>query len=169
MPLVALLFLVVPLVELYVIVQAAQAFGVLETIVALVAMSVLGAWLVKRQGVAVWQRFNEAVAHGQVPHREIIDGALVMLAGALLLTPGFASDLLGLLLLLPPTRALVRNGIVSRFAAVRVIDAASTRFPFRGRQRPTDTSEVWDATSWESGSWEGDGTGRDGPTGELDR
>lgn len=169
MPLVALLFLVVPLVELYVIVQAAQAFGVLETIVALIAMSVLGAWLVKRQGMAVWQRFNEAVAHGQIPHKEIIDGALILFAGALLLTPGFASDLLGLVLLLPPTRAVVRSGIVSRFAAVRVIDAASTRFPFRGRQRPADTSEVWDAQSWETESWETGGDGPDAPGGELDR
>jgi UPF0716 protein FxsA len=159
---VALLFLVVPLVELYVIVQAAQAFGIGETIVVLVLMSVVGAWLVKQQGVSVWRRFNDTMRQGRVPHREIVDGALILFAGALLLTPGFLSDILGLFLLFPPTRALVRTVVIGRFAAVSVIDVATTRVTGRSRERRRDDG-VWDADSWESGPT--DGTDR----GELDR
>lgn len=165
MPLVVLLFLVVPLVELYVIVQVAQSIGVGQTLLALVAMSVLGAWLVKQQGIAVWRRFNDTLRRGQVPHREIVDGALVLFAGALLLTPGFVSDVLGLVLLFPPTRALVRTAVVGRVAAVSVIDLTATRVNER-RGRSTG-SDVWDAESWESDG--ADPGAHPGSSGELGR
>jgi len=108
-----LLFIVVPIVELYVIIQVGGAIGVLPTIALLIADSVLGAMLMRAQGRAAWQRFNRVLAEGRMPHREVVDGALVILGGALLLTPGFVTDIFGIVLLLPPTRALVR-GVVAR-------------------------------------------------------
>jgi UPF0716 protein FxsA len=114
LPFLLLLFIVVPIVELYVILQVGQAIGVLPTVALLVADSILGSVLMRSQGRTTWRRFNVALAEGRVPHREVLDGALVIFGGALLLTPGFATDILGLLLLLPPTRALVRGVLVRR-------------------------------------------------------
>jgi UPF0716 protein FxsA len=111
MPLLALIavFIVVPLVELYVILKVGDAIGVVWTILLLAADSVLGSLLLRSQGRAVWRRFNEALGAGRVPHREVVDGVLVIFGGALLITPGFVTDILGLILLVPPTRALVRR------------------------------------------------------------
>jgi UPF0716 protein FxsA len=114
LPLLLLLFIVVPIVELYVILQVGQAIGVLPTVALLVADSILGSVLMRSQGRTTWRRFNVALAEGRVPHREVLDGALVIFGGALLLTPGFTTDIVGLLLLLPPTRALVRGVLVRR-------------------------------------------------------
>ena len=105
--LLVLIFIVVPLVELGIIIQVGQVVGVGWTIAALVAASVIGAWLVRREGTRAWSRFRGALSSGRVPTDEVLDGALVLFGGALLLTPGFATDLTGLLLMLPPTRALV--------------------------------------------------------------
>ena len=91
----------------------------------LIADSILGAALMRSQGRAAWLRFNAALAEGRVPGREVMDGALVIFGGALLLTPGFLSDILGLILLLPPTRAIVRTMLLRRFAGRIVAGAAS--------------------------------------------
>jgi UPF0716 protein FxsA len=109
MPLLVLLFIVVPLVELFVIIEVGKAIGVWPTIALLFLDSILGAVLLRSQGRAVWRRFNEALAAGRVPHREVFDGAMVIFGGALLLTPGFVTDIVGLLLLIPPSRALIRR------------------------------------------------------------
>src|SRR6185503_6687862 len=145
-----LLFVVVPIAELFVIIQVGEAIGVLPTIALLIADSILGSVLMKAQGRTAWRRFNAAVAEGRIPHREVLDGALVIFGGALLLTPGFISDILGILLLLPPTRALVRalvarrllpRLVVSRFgdpsAAMRGGPAAGAR-PRPARSRAAD-------------------------------
>jgi UPF0716 protein FxsA len=124
------IFIVVPIAELYVLIQIGQEIGILATIGLLILDSVLGAMLMRSQGRAAWMRFNRALAEGRVPAREVIDGALVVFGGALLLTPGFLSDFLGLILLLPPTRALVRRALVTRFAG-RV--AASAKAGAQGR------------------------------------
>ena len=107
-----LLFVVVPIIELFVIIQVGEAIGVLPTIALLVADSILGAMLMRSQGRIAWGRFNAALAEGRIPHREVLDGVLIIMGGAFLLTPGFISDILGLLLLLPPTRAVVRRALV---------------------------------------------------------
>jgi UPF0716 protein FxsA len=109
-----LLFIVVPIAELAVIIQVGQAIGVWWTIALLVADSILGSVLMRSQGRSAWRRFNAAVQEGRVPAREVLDGALVIFGGVLLLTPGFLTDLLGLVLLIPPTRALVRRVLVRR-------------------------------------------------------
>ena len=113
-----LLFLVVPLAELYVIIQVGQAFGALNTIGLLILISATGAWLVKREGMGVWRRFQRQVESGAVPGKEIADGVMILFAGALLMSPGFLTDLLGIALLLPPVRAAVR-AVVLRQAAQR--------------------------------------------------
>jgi UPF0716 protein FxsA len=115
-PLLALIaiFVVVPLAELYVIFTVGDAIGIVPTLAILVADSLLGSWLLKSQGRAVWQRFNETLRAGRVPHREIVDGVLVIFGGAFLITPGFITDVIGVLLLLPPTRALFRRSLQRR-------------------------------------------------------
>jgi UPF0716 protein FxsA len=110
-PLLLLLFIVVPIAELYVIIQVGSAIGVLPTLAILLADAVLGAWLLRAQGRAVWRRFNAAIAEGRFPGREAADGVMVAVGGTLLLTPGFITDIFGLLLLVPPTRALIRRGL----------------------------------------------------------
>jgi UPF0716 protein FxsA len=110
-----LLFIVVPIVEIYVIIQVGQAIGALWTIALLVADSILGSMLMRSQGRAAWRRFNDTVAAARVPAREAVDGVLVIFGGALLLTPGFVTDVFGLAFLLPPTRAVIRRVLVRRF------------------------------------------------------
>lgn len=115
-----LVFLVVPLVELYVLIQVGSAIGALNTIALLIVMGVAGGWLMKREGLGVVRRVQSQLRAGRVPAAEVVDGFLILLGGALMLTPGFLSDILGLSLLVPPVRALVRAGLGRRLR-VRVI------------------------------------------------
>jgi len=110
------LLVVVPLAELYVLIQVGQVIGALPTVALLVVVSLLGAALLRREGPRTWRAFRDATQRGRVPAREVADGGLVMLAGALLLTPGFVSDLVGLALLLPPVRALLRARLTAYVA-----------------------------------------------------
>jgi UPF0716 protein FxsA len=128
MPLLALvaLFIVVPLAELYVILKVGDAIGAVPTIALLAADSVLGSMLLRAQGRSVWRRFNETMAGGRVPHRELIDGVLVIFGGAFLITPGFLTDIVGLILLIPPSRALVRR-LVARRLGRRIVGARDGR------------------------------------------
>src|SRR6185503_6575243 len=112
----ALLFIAIPIAELAVIIQVGQAIGVWWTIGILVADSLIGSWLMRHQGRSAWRRFNEAVYGGRMPTREVLDGALVIFGGALLLPPGFITDILGLVQLIPPSRALVRANRTHRVA-----------------------------------------------------
>lgn len=113
MGLIALLFLVVPFVELYVLLQVGESIGIANTIVLLIVVSALGAWLVKREGLATWRRAQLAIDAGRVPATELVDGVLILFAGALLLTPGFVTDVVGTLLLLPPVRVALRRAAVA--------------------------------------------------------
>src|SRR5215203_4092854 len=130
--LLVVLFIVVPIAELAILIQIGQLIGVWWTIALLVADAVLGSLLARSQGRTVWRRFNEALRSGRPPAREVMDGALVLFGGALLLTPGFLSDILGLVLLLPPTRAVIRTILVRRFAGRMV---ASMTAPGPGARR----------------------------------
>ncbi|HEV2768738.1 MAG TPA: FxsA family protein [Solirubrobacteraceae bacterium] len=128
------LFVVVPLVELYVLIQVGQIIGALPTIALLVADSILGGVLLRSQGRTAWQRLATTLQSGRPPAREVADGALIIFGGALLLTPGFLTDVLGFLLLLPPTRALVRRVLTRRLATHLMVGAlGATRGP-RGRR-----------------------------------
>jgi UPF0716 protein FxsA len=110
-----LVFIVLPIAEIYVIIKVGEAIGILPTIALLILDAFLGAALLRHQGRAAWRRFNEALAAGRIPAREVFDGAMVILGGAFLLTPGFITDVIGVLLLLPPSRAMLR-GTLSKVA-----------------------------------------------------
>jgi UPF0716 protein FxsA len=133
--LLVLLFIVVPIAELALLIQVGQLIGVWWTIALLLADAVLGSMLLRSQSRAAWRRFNEALGAGRVPHREVIDGVLVIFGGVLLLTPGFITDIFGLLFLFPPTRVLLR-GLLVRRGALRVVGAMpGTASPPNGRPR----------------------------------
>ena len=103
-----LVFIAVPIAEIYVIIKVGEAIGFVPTIALLIADAILGSMLWRQQGRAAWIRFNRALAENRLPHKEVFDGVLIIFGGALLITPGFLTDILGLILLIPPSRALVR-------------------------------------------------------------
>src|SRR4051812_7951866 len=131
MPLLGLLvvFIALLLAELYLILKVGDLIGVPLTIALLAVDSVIGSLLLRSQGRAAWRRLNEALAAGRMPHREVQDGVLVVFGGAFLITPGFITDVVGVVLLLPPTRALVCAWLARRLArrvSVGVVDGTAT-------------------------------------------
>ena len=112
---IALVFVVLPVLEITVAIQVAHHIGGLDTIGLLILFSIAGAWLARREGFTVLRRMREQVASGTVPTNELIDAALVFAGGVLLFVPGFVTDALGLLLLFPPTRIAARTALKRRF------------------------------------------------------
>ena len=166
-PVLVLAFILVPIAELAVIITAGRSIGFLPTFVLLVTFSLLGAWLARREGLSAWRRLQLALAEGRMPTAEVADGAMILLAGALLLTPGFLTDVVGVLLLLPPVRAAVRR-VAPRVAAwrlrrmggptstrrtrvrvrrVEVVDGVAYR-PGSGRPGPPDAGPAGTDASW---------------------
>ncbi|MGI8940594.1 MAG: FxsA family protein [Actinomycetota bacterium] len=145
-------FIVIPLAELYVIIQVGEQIGLPLTIVALIAVSVIGTVLVKREGTATYFRAREVLAKGGIPNKELTDGFLILLGGALLLTPGFLTDITGLILIFPPTRAPLK-----RFFRTIVFGKLAKRYPMvaggmysakvvkekRGTPRRAEDARVW--------------------------
>jgi UPF0716 protein FxsA len=125
------LFIVLPLAELWLIVQVAGQIGALQTLLAMIVITVAGGWLVKREGVGVWARLRSALERGQLPPTEMIDGFLLLLAGLLLLVPGFITDIAAALLVVPPSRAVVRRMVMGwirrRTAAGRLVVLSNGR------------------------------------------
>jgi UPF0716 protein FxsA len=124
-------FVGVPLLEIYVLIQVGQVIGPWWTILLLVVASVLGAWLIRREGGRAWRGLTEALQTGRMPARELADGALILVGGTLMLAPGFVTDAVGVLLILPVTRPVARRlltGVVAR----RLTGSASAR---HGRSR----------------------------------
>jgi UPF0716 protein FxsA len=142
MPLLLLLiFIVVPIAELAVLIQVGQLIGVWWTVGLLLADAIIGSWLLRSQTRTAWRRFNEALAAGRVPHREVVDGVLVIFGGVLLVTPGFITDIFGLLFLFPPTRILLRGLLVRRGALRLMGSMPGTASPPNGRFRHPDDVE----------------------------
>jgi UPF0716 protein FxsA len=133
----ALLFLLVPFAELYVIYKIGDAIGYWWVFLLLAADSVLGALLLRSQGRAVWRRFNAIMAEGRVPPREVVDGVLVIFGGAFLITPGFLTDVIGVALLLPPTRAVIRRMLIRRLGRRPRVRSART-YDVEGSAREYD-------------------------------
>jgi UPF0716 protein FxsA len=107
-----LALLLVPIAEIYVIVQVGQAIGAGPTILLLIADSVLGAWLVRHEGRRAWENLMRSLHAGRMPTRELADGGLLLVGGTLLLAPGFLTDILGYFLVLPFTRPIARRLLV---------------------------------------------------------
>ena len=142
------LLVVLFIAELWVLIQVAVHIGVLETVALLVLMPVLGIWLVKRAGLAVFRRVQTTLDAGGIPHREVIDGFLLLIAGLLLIIPGFITDAMGLLLLVPPVRIGVRTMLLRSFKrrtsfAFRIVDGMGRRIDVRD-VRSRDISDVDD-------------------------
>ena len=128
--LIGLALLVVPIVEIFVIIQVGQVIGGWPTVALLIAESALGAWLVKREGRRAWNALQTSLQTGKLPGRELTDGALVLIGGTLLLTPGFVTDIFGFCFVLPFTRPLARR-LVTRFVSRRATTLAPPAFtPF---------------------------------------
>lgn len=147
--LLAALFLGVPLLEIWTLIQVGQVIGPWWTILLLVLASVVGAWLVRREGARAFRSFSEALRAGRVPAREIADGILVLTGGVLMLTPGFLTDVVGILLIVPLTRPLAR-GLLTRAVAARLTVSAyprpggDVRRPRPGPSGPVVEGEVVD-------------------------
>lgn len=104
-----ILFTVVPVIELYLLIQTGRLIGALPTVALVLLISLAGAWLIRHQGFAILRRIQADLAQGRPPAAEFLDGALVLVGGLLLLTPGFFTDFLGLFFLIPPTRAVIKQ------------------------------------------------------------
>ena len=129
-----LLFLAVPILDLALLVSVGDRIGLAPTVAIVVLTAVVGSWLARREGVAAWRRVQSKMATGGIPGPELIDGLLILVSGTLLLTPGFLTDVVGLLGLFPPSRALARRALRSRFE--RSVTAGTARVvhlgPFGG-------------------------------------
>ena len=150
--LLAAAFVLVPLVEIWFLIQVGQVIGGWQTVVLLLVMSALGAWLVRREGRRTWTALQTALQTGRMPARELADAALVLVGGTLLLTPGFLTDLVGALVILPLTRPLARR-LLGWFLARRV--ARGMGGAVRGRSAYGPSLDPFDLTG---------GAGRRRPT-----
>jgi UPF0716 protein FxsA len=142
---VLLVLLVLPFVELGVFIMAVGWVGILPALAAIIVLGVAGSLLIKHQGLGVWRRADARLQAGEVPSAEVVNGLLVLIAGALLILPGFVSDVLAFALLLPPVRAAVRALLFKRFEQ-RVSDtfAGPMGLAFGGRRDPmrVDTGQA---------------------------
>ncbi|GCD89023.1 FxsA family protein [Nocardioides sp. LS1] len=144
-----IVFVVVPLVEIYVLIQVGQVIGAWWTVVLLVLDSLLGSWLIKREGGRAWQALRSALQTGRMPAAELADGALILIGGTLMLSPGFVTDALGIVLILPFTRPVARRlltTIVTRrlLAAGPIVGPGNARRPGPGSGGSVVRGEVVD-------------------------
>jgi UPF0716 protein FxsA len=142
-----LAFVVVPIVEIYVIIQVGQVIGPWWTIALLVADSIVGTWLIRREGGRAWQALRAALESGRMPAKELADGALILVGGTLMLAPGFVTDAFAVLLILPFTRPVFRRlltGAVTRRLVVLGTDPRQARRPGPGPQGTVIPGEVVD-------------------------
>ena len=139
-------FIVVPIVEIFLITQVAGQLGWLETIVLVIGVSLVGAWLVKREGLNVIRRIRTALQGARMPTNELADGGMIFFASALMLTPGFLTDALGLALLTPPIRAILRPPLIAFFR--RRVDVRTSGFASGsyGRPGPGTGRRVYDVS-----------------------
>jgi UPF0716 protein FxsA len=128
--LVALLFILVPVLEIYVLIRIGSVIGPWWTILLLVADGLFGAWLIRHEGARAWRALTVAVESGRMPHRELADAALILVGGAFLLAPGFVTDVAGLFCVLPFTRPFARR-LLARFAAGRLAAGVAAAGPAR--------------------------------------
>jgi UPF0716 protein FxsA len=133
-------FIVVPLVEIYVLIQVGQVIGPWWTILLLILDSLFGTWLIRREGGRAWMALRVALESGRMPARELADGALILVGGTLMLTPGFVTDAFGILLILPFTRPAARR-MLTQVVSRRLLAGYTTR-PGPGPGGPVVRGEV---------------------------
>lgn len=133
-------FIVVPLVEIYVLIQVGQVIGPWWTILLLILDSIFGTWLIRREGSRAWMALRLALESGRMPARELADGALILVGGTLMLTPGFVTDAFGILLILPFSRPVARR-MLTQLVSRRLLAGYTTR-PGPGPGGPVVRGEV---------------------------
>lgn len=136
-------FVAVPLLEIWTILQVGQVIGAWWTIALLVADSILGSWLIKREGSRAWSALQQALGNGRMPSRELADGALILVGGTLMLSPGFVTDTVGILLILPFTRPLARR-VLARVVARRLVAPRNDHRPGPPGSGPVVRGDVVD-------------------------
>jgi UPF0716 protein FxsA len=137
----ALVFVVLPIAEIYLLIQIGQVIGAWWTVLLLVADAVAGSYLVKHEGSRAWHALQAAIEQRRMPSTELADGALILVGGTLLLTPGFLSDVVGFFCVLPLTRPLARR-VLARFITRRFLGGPGGPSSARTRQRPGPGSVV---------------------------
>jgi len=131
-----LLFLLTPAVELGILIQVDQVIGFGPTIALIILTGIAGSYLARREGVNTWRRLNERLNAGDLPGKELVDGVIILVAGALLVTPGVLTDVFGFLGLIPPTRALIRKMLLRRFRSKMEEGSMQVQFGFFGGAAP---------------------------------
>lgn len=148
-----LLFLLTPALELGLLIQVDQFIGFWPTIGLIIATGIAGSYLTRREGLNTWRRLNERLNSGDLPRKELVDGVIILVAGALLVTPGVLTDVFGFLGLLPPTRALIRRMLIRRFQSKMEEGSLQMQFGFFGNAAPGPTSphgpQTVNDVSWE--------------------
>lgn len=132
-----LLFITVPLIDLFVLLRVGERIGFWPTVGLVILTGAIGATLARHQGLRTLSRINAELSGGRMPTTELADGALILLAGAVLITPGFLTDLFGLSLLLPPVRNLLKHGL-SRYFRSRIVIHAQHDSPFGPAWSPNE-------------------------------
>lgn len=131
-----LLFLLTPAIELGLLIQVDKLIGFWPTIGLIIATGLAGSYLAKREGISTWNRLNERLGQGGLPGKELVDGVIILIAGALLITPGVLTDVVGFMGLLPPTRALIRKLVLKRIQKKMEEGALKMQFGFYGGSAP---------------------------------
>jgi len=130
-------FLIIPFIEIYLLLQVGGLIGAAPTISLVVFTAVLGAWLLRRQGLETWQRFQHNLAQGSIPAYEMIEGPIILVGGALLLTPGFFTDALGFACLIPPLRRRIAQTLLDH----HLLNKVSTQFYAGNHSKNPDVIE----------------------------
>ena len=117
MPVLFILFIIVPILEISVLIQVGGIIGGFNTLILVLLSAALGSYFVKREGVSALQSAQAKMAQNQLPAKELLNGALLILAGVMLITPGFLTDILGLSLVIPLTRKLYAAILVKKLSA----------------------------------------------------
>lgn len=159
-----LLFLLTPAIELGLLIQVDRLIGFPATIGLIIATGIAGSYLARREGLNTWRRLNERLNSGDLPGKELIDGVIILVAGALLVTPGVLTDVIGFMGLLPPTRALIRRLLMRRFKSKMEEGSLQLQFGFFGGSAPGPNGNgvTWSegpesGPSGSNSSWEGNG------------
>jgi len=141
--LLVVLFIGVPLLEIFVLIQVGQVIGPWWTILLLILDSIIGTWLIRREGGKAWRALRVALETGRMPARELADGALILVGGTLMLSPGFVTDALGIVLIIPVTRPLARR-LLTQLIARRLLGPGNTKRPGPGSGGSVVRGEVVD-------------------------
>jgi UPF0716 protein FxsA len=146
-----LLFIVLPMVELGLLIEIGRRIGFWPTIGIVVATGILGSTLARWQGFAVWQQFNQRLQQGQLPGKELVDGLIILVSAALLLTPGVITDVLGVIGLLPLTRALIRRGVLGYLGRQQAAGTLRFHVDIQGAafRRPPEPPSAPDELDWQ--------------------